>query len=142
MRVLVAVDGSAESLRAVGHAVELVRHSADPELVLASVQNHRTMGLSDVAAPIGHKGERQLAETLTAGQLAEAARLCWKAGIPVTTKVELGPIAAGILKLARREKADQIVMGTRRLGTLKGAFTGSIAAQVIRGAKIPVTIVK
>ena len=39
------------------------------------------------------------------------------------------------------DAADEIVMGTRGLGGLAGLLLGSVATEVIREAKVPVTLV-
>ncbi len=46
-----------------------------------------------------------------------------------------------ILKVADREKVDQIVMGKSSKDKLERFFVGSTAERVVRGAKIPVTVV-
>jgi nucleotide-binding universal stress UspA family protein len=56
----------------------------------------------------------------------------WVAGSP----------AAEILKLANKEKAQMIVMGTHGHGLIGRAVLGSVAQRVLAEAHIPVLLVK
>ncbi|KAI8775472.1 universal stress protein PHOS34 [Biomphalaria glabrata] len=47
-----------------------------------------------------------------------------------------------ILLTAEEEKVDHIFMGTRDLNSLERVFIGSVSTNVVRNAKVPVTIVK
>ena len=50
MRILVPVDGTAPSLRAVKHAARLASGCFDSHVVLLNVQNRATLGLSEIGA--------------------------------------------------------------------------------------------
>ena len=52
-------------------------------------------------------------------------------------RAEYGPVAETIDRIARETVADQIVMGTRGLGRLRGLLLGSVATQVVHLADIP-----
>ena len=56
--------------------------------------------------------------------------------------IEASPSAETIDRIARETMADQIVMGTRGLGRLRGLLLGSVATPVVHLADIPVTLVK
>ena len=47
----------------------------------------------------------------------------------------------GIVKIAEEEKAELVVMGTRGLGGVKRALTGSVSDHVVRNASMPVITV-
>jgi nucleotide-binding universal stress UspA family protein len=57
-------------------------------------------------------------------------------------RTAFGAIADTIVAVAREVDADQIVMGNRGLGPLRGAVLGSVSARVVQLARIPVTLVK
>lgn len=57
-------------------------------------------------------------------------------GVTLTSRVEMGPAAPVILKLA--EEADMIVMGTRGRSPISQAFLGSVTRAVMRNAPVPV----
>jgi nucleotide-binding universal stress UspA family protein len=65
-----------------------------------------------------------------------------RAKLPFEELGRVGEIAPTILKLARSEKADLIVMGSHGRGAVQGMLLGSISARVLSQADRPVTIVR
>jgi len=61
--------------------------------------------------------------------------------IKLITKIQEGKPEDVILKVADREKVDQIIMGKSSKDKLERFFVGSTTERVVRGAKIPVTVV-
>jgi nucleotide-binding universal stress UspA family protein len=74
--------------------------------------------------------------------LKAAIEACQAAGVSYTARSETGMPAATIDRIAREEKVDHIVMGTRGMGGIRGLALGSIATQVLHIAEVPVTLVK
>ena len=60
-------------------------------------------------------------------------------GCVVRTSGEPG---RAIIKIARGEGADYLVMGSRGVGTLRKTFMGSVSDYVVHHAHIPVTVVR
>ena len=54
----------------------------------------------------------------------------------------VGAPAAEIVRVAQREKAHMIVMGTHGLGLLGRAVMGSVAQRVVADSDVPVLLVK
>lgn len=142
MRIIVPVDNSAPAIHAVEHALRLARNSPGGEIILVNVQNQQTLEVSDVSAVISAHIDREAAARQSKRALRRAIGLCRKAEVKFEARAELGPVAQTVTRLARELKADQIVMGTRGLGALRGLVLGSVATNVIRLAEIPVTLVK
>jgi nucleotide-binding universal stress UspA family protein len=142
MRILVPVDGSAPSLRAVEHAVKLVSGRANSEIILLNVQGPETLDVSDFTAVVTAEADRELAARQSKKALRKAVAHCEQAKTKCTTRAELGPVAETIADLSRRLQVDQIVMGSRGLGALGRLFLGSVATKVARLVRIPVTLVK
>jgi nucleotide-binding universal stress UspA family protein len=142
MRILVPVDGSAVANRAVAHAVALAQGRADAEITLLYVQNQESLDTSEISriTSVGADSERAVDHSETA--LRPAIELCRAAQVRFNIRSKFGPIAESIDTTARAIAADQIVMGTRGLGPLRGAVLGSVSAKVVRLAQIPVTLVK
>ena len=142
MKLLVPVDGSPASLRAVRLANKFAMERQQASIVLLNVQNLTMLGLAEgmgimPAALIEEEEERTGDEALKA-----AVAACQDAGVRFTARSERGAPAATIDQIARKEKADHIIMGTRGLGAIRGLLVGSVATQVLHLVEVPVTLVK
>lgn len=142
LRILVPVDGSAPSLRAVDQALKLVAGRDNAEIILLNVQGPETVEVSDISAVISLKGDRERAARQSRQALRKAVARCEEANVRVTTRAELGPVAETIAEQTRLLGVDQIVMGSRGLGALGRLFLGSVATKVARLVRVPVTLVK
>jgi nucleotide-binding universal stress UspA family protein len=142
MRILVPVDGSASANRAVAHAVALAEGRADAEITLLYVQNQQTLDTSEISRITSVGADTERAAERSEKTLREAIELCRSAQVKFDTRSAFGPIAETIDTTARQIAADQIVMGTRGFGPLRGAVLGSVSAKIVRLARIPVTLIK
>ncbi len=140
MKLLVPLDGSSASRHALDHALWLASDRPDALLILLNVQNAETLELSDIAVRTGDELARaaRKSNSLLRGPL----QACRERRVRCEARAEFGRIAETIDRVARTTAADQIVMGTRGLGRLRGLMLGSVATQVVHLARIPVTLVK
>ena len=74
--------------------------------------------------------------------LKGAVAACVAAGVPFDVRNERGAPAETIDRIAREDKFDHVVMGTRGLGSIRGLLVGSVATQVLHLVHVPVTLVK
>jgi nucleotide-binding universal stress UspA family protein len=137
-KILVAVDGSPASLRAVKLAIDQVTAPAGASLVLVNVQNLGTLGLGEEAGIMPLAWIEQEEMQAAAQILEDAVTACQLAGVPYATRSEQGPVA----RVAREENATNIFMGTRGLGQVRGLLLGSVTTQLLHLADAPVTLVK
>jgi nucleotide-binding universal stress UspA family protein len=140
MKLLVAVDGSPASLRAVNMAIEFAGGRQSASVILLTVQNPTVLGPDTglmLAAWTEEEEERAGEEALK-----EAVAKCQAAGIQFTTRNERGVPAVMIDQVARQENVDHIIMGSRGLGSVRGLLVGSVATKVLHLVNVPVTIVK
>jgi nucleotide-binding universal stress UspA family protein len=128
MKILAPVDGSPASLRAVKLAIELAAGRQQTSIVLLNVQNIPMLTLTESARAVMAVWLEEEEERTSAEALREAARACEAAGAVFTVRVERGPPAAVIHKIAGEEKANHIIMGTRGLGGIRGLLLHSGAA--------------
>lgn len=142
MRILVPIDGSAASHRALTHALAVLGGHKDGLIILVNVQSAETLDVSDISGVISTAHDRKLAARRSARALREALAMCRAAGIHCDTRAELGPVAETIDRLARELKADQIVTGTRGHGAIGRLLLGSVTTKVVELASVPVTLVK
>jgi nucleotide-binding universal stress UspA family protein len=142
MKVLVPVDGSPASMRALQLAIEQVRAVAGGRLVVLNVQNLATLGLAEGGGLMPPEWIEQEEKTASAQALQDAVTACRAAGIAHTTRTERGAVAATIDRVARAEGASHITMGTRGLGGVRGLLLGSVTTQLLHLTDLPVTLVK
>jgi nucleotide-binding universal stress UspA family protein len=142
MKILVPVDGSPASLRAVKLAIDHVKTATDASLVIANVQNSATLGLAEGAGIMPLRWIDQEEDSAAAEALREAVTACREAGVAYVTRSERGAVAATIDRLAREEAVAHIIMGTRGLGEVRGLLLGSVATQLLHLVDVPVTLVK
>ncbi|MDP1735270.1 MAG: universal stress protein [Sulfuritalea sp.] len=140
MKILLAVDGSDHSNRVAKHVIRLVQGCADYQIILLNVQ-------APIDAPevLGHMPLREIEamqETRGGDALAAARSVLENAGVAYVPEVALGPVAETIARHAAESNCDTIVIGTHGAGALRSALMGSVAADVIRLAGCPVTVVK
>jgi nucleotide-binding universal stress UspA family protein len=141
MKILVPVDGSQPSLRAVKLAIAMSRQKPGSEVALVNVQNTGMLEYGELgpAKPALLK-EAVLHEGREA--LKKAIALCKAARVEYSADIETGPIAATAIRIGRKKRVGHIVMGTRGLGGVRGLLLGSVATQLVHLATVPVTLVK
>jgi nucleotide-binding universal stress UspA family protein len=140
MRILIPVDGSECSRRAVEHAIRLARLPEAPEIHVIHVRPpvdawevRRFLVEEEIAEIERREGEESL---------RQARGLLDSAGVAYQVHVEIGPIAETIARYADENACDFIVMGTHGRGGLSKILMGSVAAEVVNLSHVPVTLVK
>jgi nucleotide-binding universal stress UspA family protein len=139
MKILLAVDGSDDSLAAVHHVLQLLAEGLRAEVVLANVQEPASLyELLRV-----HDAEAIEAISRTAGEhsLQEAAALCAAAGASYALEVARGEPAHLLLDLIEEHDCDLVVLGARGKGGTTGMRLGSVAHALQHDSLRPVTIV-
>jgi nucleotide-binding universal stress UspA family protein len=133
-RILVAVDGSENSLRAVKKAAEVAGlHGAQITLlhVIQPADSGYYTGMPTTDLAERAKGEDKLYRAKVA---------CEDAGLAPELKVTLGNPAESILDLSE-QGYDLVVVGTRGIGALARFIMGSVSMRVVQFSKIPVLVV-
>lgn len=139
MNILVPVDGSPASLRALDYAIETASQTPGSSLVLLNVQN---LGAIAIAGATIAGDLQETASQASDQALGEAVEKSEAAGAVFKTVVRTGQVAETIAQVAREEDIQQIVMGTRGLGSIQGLLMGSVATKVIHLADVPITLIK
>ena len=138
-KVLIPVDGSPASLRALDFAIEMARPSAGASLVLLNVQ---TISASEATSAAMGSDWQDTASRASAGALEQAVKKCEDGSIRFSTLIKTGLVAEAIAQVARDEGINHIVMGTRGLGSIQGLLLGSVAMKVVHLAEVPITLIK
>jgi nucleotide-binding universal stress UspA family protein len=141
-KILIPVDGSPASLRAVDFAIEMVAQDPSTSLVLLHVQNTRAIELAGASEAMDTEWLREAGSRASAKALKDAIGKCEHAGVASEALVRTGQIAEAVGQVARKENVKHIVMGTRGLGGIQGLLLGSVAMQVVHLAEVPITLIK
>ncbi len=141
VKILLPVDGSGCSLRAVEHLIGLVAWlRAVPEIHLVHV--HPPIPISGALTHVSK-------ETLTAyyrdeseAQMADAKARLEAVGLAYTPHIHIGQPAEVLVRMAEERCCDLVVMGTHGRSALAGLLAGSVASRVLHLAKCPVLLIK
>ena len=138
LRVLIPVDGSDNSLRAVKFVIRKAPLYKEPlEIHLLNVQHPfpgTVRGVHEQAERHHHdEGIKTLAE---ARQVLDAA------GLKYDYHISVGDPAEGIARFVKDKKIEQVVMGTRGAGSIANMLLGSVATKVLHLVEVPVLLVK
>lgn len=140
LTLLVPVDGSRNSLRAVKHAAAQSKHCPVTLHIVNVEPPLNDYGM--VRAYISQRQHKLAMTTRAARILARATGPVRSVRVRCKTHFVIGDTPAVIADLGRRLKCDAIVMGTRGLSALGSLVLGSVASKVVNLAKVPVTLVK
>ena len=137
-KILVPLDGSKNSLRALDMAIALARR-CDAIIV----------GICVIYAPSRTEFGRGM--TVEKGSYEKvkkfmnaAKTLAAQNGIVFDEKISYGNIGYNIVKFAhsKNNKIDMIVIASRGRGTVKEIFFGSVSHYVLHASDLPVLVVK
>jgi nucleotide-binding universal stress UspA family protein len=140
-RILVAVDGSDCSLRALGFAAQQAREMPDAHVHVVAVQAPVYV-YGEVEVYAGKDHMRSLAADQMRAALDAAAEVLAGAGISGQLELQEGEPAATIARRAAELGCASIVLGTHGRGRLGTAIMGSVAQEVVHLSTMPVTLVK
>lgn len=140
-RILVAIDGSNGSMRALDFAAQQASYSPAAELHVLTVQ---PAAAANTAWEIYVSAERlqEIAAQRSQDILTAAAERLKGAGFKVELEQLTGEAAETIASRAAELGCESIVMGTHGLGKLGVLLVGSVAQRVLHHATLPVTLVK
>jgi nucleotide-binding universal stress UspA family protein len=139
-RILVPVDGSDPSMRAVAHAIQLAKSFRAAVHLLNVERELQDRGLA--RAYVSEARHRKATLKRGSDLMAPAVKGLSAARIRFKTHVLYGDVPKTIVRAASRLKCDAIVMGTRGRGAVGALVLGSVATRVIHLSRVPVTLVR
>jgi nucleotide-binding universal stress UspA family protein len=144
-KLLVAVDGSSASNKGLREALRLAKaerarlcilHVVDEFPAFAAMDGMAAAPGLDLVPALREGGKRILAR---AKAVADKARVPAKS---VLRERIGGPAADRIVREARKQRADLIVLGTHGRRGVRRMVLGSDAEQVVRSSRVPVLLVR
>jgi nucleotide-binding universal stress UspA family protein len=143
-KILVAVDGSKSSFKAMDKAIELQKLT-DAEIYLLCVYKHHS--LFEASLSIGRPDNMDIPDKVLSDYAKEivnhAKEKAKESGaVKVRGFVKAGRPSSVIVKFAKDKEADLVVVGTRGTHSDKdGMILGSVSHRVASKAKCPVLVV-
>lgn len=137
--LMIALDGSEESLEAVRLAINLIHGGLKADVALVQVQEPAsllqlaTRDADDIAAAAVEAGEHLMADGMA---LLDAQ------GIGYTTEVVLGEPATMLIDMAEELDADWVLIGARGVSAVESVLVGSVSKAVISRCTRPVLVAK
>ena len=141
-RILAAVDGSAASNKGLREALRLAKREGARLVILNVVNDFIAFTAVDGPAPVDlvpmlrEGGKRILARARATAEKAKVRPTI------VMREIVGGPAADAIVREARKQRADLIVLGTHGRRGLRRLVMGSDAEQVVRTSRVPVLLVR
>jgi nucleotide-binding universal stress UspA family protein len=140
LKFLLPVDGSDTSVKAVAEFIKLIGwYKEVPEIHLLNVQ-YPLRG--SVPMFIDKESIDQYYQEEGMKELQPARELLDRAGIACRFHITAGTPPDMILRYAEEINCDQIIIGPRGLGAVKGILLGSVASKIMQLATIPVLLIK
>ena len=144
-KMVVPVDGSETSWRALRQAVELgVKFAGSEIIVLTVIQPYNNAAL--LAVPLDHNVISQSNADMEriGNEVLKQAREIVGPNYPgkVSFEMEVGHPSERILAVTKESGADAIIIGSRGLSGIAEFFLGSVSSKVSQYADVPVLIVK
>lgn len=144
-KILVAIDGSAHSLKAVNYASEIagavnanliilnvVKSQDLPKGLRAYAELEHITGLNiDILTKVGNALVTNAEKSARDGGVKD-----------ITNEVKEGPFARTIVARAKHHAVDMIVIGSRGMGNVEATLRGGVAHRVGILAECPVLTVK
>ena len=135
-KILVPVDGSANSTRGLDRAIEIAKGSD------AEITGFYVFHLPLAAGIKYTKKMKDEAQKNAVKAIGPAMSRVQKAGAKFNYKTGGGNTGSEIVKFAKKGNFDMVVIGARGMGATKEAFLGSTSNYVMHKTNIPVLIVK
>lgn len=149
LRILAVIDGSERSGRIVDYALGLKKMAHGLRVVVLGVvpepATGRLRGYGTFMQAEVYKG---LIDNMRQRAVSAVARRLDQEGISHIDRVEVGDPVTTILRVAREERADQILLGEGPAGVAQrilpaiGLALATVTNRVVQRAKVPVVIVK
>jgi nucleotide-binding universal stress UspA family protein len=142
MRILLAVDGSKHSLRAVDRVIEHAGWYRDnPQVELVTV-HLPVPKVSGIGGGVNKAQVQRYYQEEGEAWLAPAKKKLDAAKVPYRGYILVGPVAETLVKHATAGSCDLIYVGTRGMTAAANMLLGSTATKVLHLSPIPVLLAK
>ncbi|WP_018122033.1 universal stress protein [Wohlfahrtiimonas chitiniclastica] len=136
-KILLAIDGSENSLRAAAEAAKLAKADADAvvEIVYVTVP-------PKTAREILLEPSKEEQEKVRNAKIQPVEKILDDAAVQHKTSIITGEAAPAIVQHSKTAGADIIVIGSRGLNAVQKFVLGGVSNDVVQKATVPVLLVK
>ena len=135
-KILVPIDGSKYSEKALQRACEIVNAFDSKIILLYVVEKSLPINLLD------RKEYLKILQKFGNKTLEKANNVLLKKGITAKTFLKEGNIVAEIEKVVKKEKCDLIIVGNKGLGSITRFLLGSISNKLAQSSSCSLLIIK
>ena len=135
--ILLAADGSENSLRAADEAIKVASLVEDSQIEIIYI-----IDFDDIKADVLHSGSKVELDHTRRKHLIPFEEKMKAHGVNYKTTVFNGYPGQKIVEYANDQAVDMLVIGSRGLNTFQEMFVGSVSHKVFKRANSPVLIVK
>lgn len=143
-RILVAFDGSGDSVKAIEMAAGLSNEFGS-EVTVVHVYRSPVMGLGTPSGmpPMDYSELEDAAKEAGQKVLARGLELARESGVKAQGElIEASSVVEAMVDLATSQKADLVVTGTRGMTGFKKLLLGSISSGLVSHSPCPVLVVR
>lgn len=141
-RILLAVDGSEHSRKAVEQVLAMSKESRDPQSLEVHLANVQPSLPGDVSPHVSRESMAGFHHEQAEQALKTAREMLQGAGLRVMEHEAVGNAGPVLAEMASQQGCDLIVLGSRGLGATSAALVGSVAQSTMEHATVPVLLVK
>ena len=135
-KILVCCDGSKYSKKAIAKACDLAKNYESVVSLIYVVDKSVGLDIFD------RKEYLKILKKFGQGVLNDAEKIASNRGISTTQILKEGKVADEVIKYAKKEKFDLIVVGSKGLGSVSKFFLGSVSTNLANHSNCSVLIVK
>lgn len=135
--ILVGVDGSENSIRALAEAIKIATYSQNCSIQLVTV-----VDFSKSKDEILHSHGKEELKLLRKQKLLPAEEMLQEKKLCYTTQELHGEPGPAIVEYVNQNNFDLVVIGSRGLNVLQEMVLGSVSHKIAKRVKCPVLIVK
>ena len=136
MNILVPLDGSKYSEKALIHACEMAKNYQSRLILLYVVEKSIPINLLD------RKEYLEILRKFGNKVLTKGKETAIKRGVDSKIIMKEGNVSSEIIKLAKKEQCNMIIVGSKGLGSVARLFLGSVSNKLANNSPCSILIVK
>lgn len=144
-RVLFCTGGSPYGQQAAEFGAQIAAPLGASATLLYVAETEPTLFVRQPQEPREPREAREpleIADAQVKGRVEETRQMLQEAGLEVEVKVRHGKVAREILAEAISGRYDLIVLGSHGMGGIRSYILGSVSEEVVKGARIPILVVR